>query len=690
MLTKSRAIDRFLRENPDLRKRRFGLPDIGVRYDGKRFNPTVQEIADAIEFYGYGVRDENIASIPDLDLGGGNPICFKPFPPAAKAMEKYAREALMYRYPYTEGSDIIRKQLLDYVEKEGFINTEPYNRDNIDEKGLSVHNITFSASTSILYNQIISLISKPYDVVLVTGPSYGLFTIRTEREGAEVEVLDLEKEDNFLINPIKLANRIDQINESLQQANHRRLGYVPRVVAFLNANPNNPTGKVMGKKQEELLTQISEVCQKRGVFIIDDLVYRDITYDKDNIAMPIATINKKGVFKNTISLFGLSKSYEMADARAGFVVADEAIISGIVNKTFQAFDSVSQITGEALAGAYNATEDRYKAYDIYFNELRELYVYRYNLLKALVNGIDAAEFKYRERIINSVMKSLTTKEKDKRVAYKEMTKLLAGIPMVDFPEGLEPEAGFFAILDFTKIKGMKYNKHTIRTEKDLLVFLYGTSRTRFLVGQSISWPYKNELVGRVSYAIDEEKLIQGILNIHNAILLLEPKDDYEIRKNEFKDQKQMARIKVDGWKNAYDLIISSDYLNSLNYEEQAERYEASFEEYKDLVLVAVRGEEVLGYTCYNTTPNEDNFQSELVSLYVKPSEIGRGIGTSLFIETCKQLKDLDKKNMIVWCLSDNVNAITFYKELGGKIIKEKQAKIGNKTYKEYGVYFQLK
>lgn len=679
MLTKSSAIDRFLRDNPDLRKRRFGLPDIGVRHDGERFNPTVQEIADAIEFYGYGVRDENIATMPDLDLGGGNPIKFRPFPPAAKAMEKYAREAWMYRYPYTEGADSIRQQLLNYVEKEGFINTEPYNRDNIDEKGLSVHNITFSVSTSVLYNQIISLLAKPGDVVLVTGPSYGLFTIRTERSGADVEVINLEKEDNFLINPQKLASRIDQINESLQLAYHRRRGYVPRVVAFLNANPNNPTGKVMGKKQEQLLYQISDVCQKRGVFVIDDLVYRDITYDKENIAMPIATI--PGMFRNTISLFGLSKSYEMAELRAGFVVADESIIYGIVNKTFQTMDSVPQVIGEALAGAYNAKKKRYKAYDVYFEELRELYVYRYNMLKALVNGIDAAEPKYRDKITKTVIEN---------VGFAEAAKALAGIPMVDFPENLEPEAGFFAILDFTKIKGMKYKQHTIRTEKDLIIFFYGTSRTRFLVGQSISWPYRNELVGRVTYAVDEDKLIKGMLNIHNAILLLKPKDDYEIRKNEFKDQSQMARIKVDGWKNAYDLIISSDYLNSLNYEEQTKRYEASFEEYKNLVLVAVRGEEVLGYACYNTTPNLDDFQSELVSLYIKPSEIGRGIGTALFTETCKELRNLDKRNMIVWCLSDNKNAINFYKKLGGKIVKTKDAKIGEKSYKEYGFYFQLK
>lgn len=57
VLKKSSAIDRLLRENPNLGERRFGLPDIGKREDNDFFNPTVQSIADAIDFYGYEVRD---------------------------------------------------------------------------------------------------------------------------------------------------------------------------------------------------------------------------------------------------------------------------------------------------------------------------------------------------------------------------------------------------------------------------------------------------------------------------------------------------------------------------------------------------------------------------------------------------------------------------------------------------------
>ena len=147
MLIKSSAIDRLLRENPSLGERRFGLPCIGTRNDGEKFNPTVQNIADAIDFYGFEMRDENITTIPDTDLGGGNPIDYKPFPLSIEEMKKSLDRDDLYRYPYTEGDDNIRKVLLDYVEREGFINDTPYSYSDIDEKGLSVHNITFLPST---------------------------------------------------------------------------------------------------------------------------------------------------------------------------------------------------------------------------------------------------------------------------------------------------------------------------------------------------------------------------------------------------------------------------------------------------------------------------------------------------------------------------------------------------------------
>lgn len=679
MIIKSSAIDRLLQQNPNLGERRFGLPEVGGRYDGDSFNPTVQEIADAIEYYGFEVRDDDITTIPDIDLGSGNPTKYPPFPMAIDEMKK-ALDSYMYKYPYTEGSDEIRKVLLDYVEKEGFVNTIPYNYPDIDDKGLSVHNITFLPSTSIAFNMVVSIISKPGDVVLVTGPNYGLFTIRAERAGAEVEILPLSKEDHFLVNPEKLANKIDEINESLQKVYNRRKGYIPRVVAFVNANPNNPTGKVMGEKNASLLKEIGEVCLKRGVFIIDDLVYRDLTFDADNLAKPIATI--PGMFRNTISLFGLSKSYGMASLRAGFVVADEVIIRELINRIFQGMDSAPDIVGRALAGAFNVRPERDAIYQDYFSKLRIIYQKKYQLLKALVEGIDSikdisAKKKIQEKISNQISDPVL------------LEQALEGLPYTKFPDNLEPESGFFAILDFTKVRGMKYKNMIINTERDLLTFFYRTYRTRFLVGQSISWPYPNELVGRVTFAIEDNLIISALSQMNQSLHLLEPGEDYIIRKNLEKDQEQMAHIKIDGWRTAYDKIVASKYLNSLDYDSQTQRYLSSFDEYKDLVFVAVRGDEVLGYSCFMPEDKDKKYDSELVSLYVKKKEAGRGIGSNLLISTAKELYSLGRKNMIVWCFSDNKNAISFYEGLGGLKVEEKMAKVGDEAYLEYGFYFDL-
>ena len=679
MLVKSTAIDRLLRENPSLGERRFGLPYIGLRDDGDKFNPTVQSIADAIDFYGFEIRDENITTVHDTDLGSGNPTKFEPFPLAIEEMKKSLDSFSMYKYPYTEGDDNIRKTLLDYVEKEGFINNTPYAYEDIDEKGLSVHNITFLPSTSISFNIIVNIIAKPGDVILVTGPNYGLFTIRAERAGAEVEIINLEKEDNWFVNPIKLAAKIDDINDSLQKVYNRRKGYVPRVVAFLNANPNNPTGKVMGEREIELLKEIGEVCLKRGAFVIDDLVYRDLTYDENNLAKPLASI--PGLFRNTISLFGLSKSYGMASLRAGFVVADEIIIREVINRIFQEMDSSPDIVGRALAGAFNITSERDRIYEDYFFRLRQIYIYKFNLLKALVKGIDSIkEASLANKITLEIKNELNDEELSNRV--------LKGLPFVDFPKNLEPEAGFFAILDFTKVKGMKYKGEVI-SNGDLLKFFYKTSRTRFLVGQSISWPYEDELVGRVSFGLENNQIITALANMNKALYKLTIGDEYVIRKNELKDQAQMAKIKIDGWRTAYDKIVASKYLNSLDCKAQTERYISSFEEYKDLVLVAVNGDDVLGYSCFDLKDRINKYDSELVSLYIKPTETGKGIGTALFKETVKELLVNGKKNMIVWCLSDNAHAIEFYEYLGGKNVETKKAKIGGKFYKEYGFYYDL-
>ena len=91
--------------------------------------------------------------------------------------------------------------MLDYVEQEGFFNDEPYSYDDVDSKGLSIHNITLTVSTSHAFGLILDVIARPYDVVIMTGPNYGLFGFKPERINANVEIIALEKEDGYIDQP---------------------------------------------------------------------------------------------------------------------------------------------------------------------------------------------------------------------------------------------------------------------------------------------------------------------------------------------------------------------------------------------------------------------------------------------------------------------------------------------------------
>ena len=174
--------------------------------------------------------------------------------------------------------------------------------------------------------------------------------------------------------------------------------------------------------------------KRYGLFIIDDLIYCDICFDSNNLSLPVATI--PGLFRNTISLFGLSKSYGLASLRAGLIVADEVIIREVINRIFREMDAIPAIIGEALVGTFKKND---KEYNDYFIKLREKYEYNFNLFRALIDGINTCDIKYKEKVEAEITK------------YCYDYDIVNGIN--DISIKIIPKAGFFTIIDFTSLKG---------------------------------------------------------------------------------------------------------------------------------------------------------------------------------------------------------------------------------------------
>ncbi len=499
------SLEEYIKLNPDLENDRNLL---GKRHDKEAFGKAISHMEDNFNFFNVGVYEHDDKSVPDMSeydgLHSGTPMRTKPFYPCIKRIKQTTKLRNLYWYPSCVGNINARQDIVNYLVREGF-KLEPEGT----YEGLGIENVTFTCSTTNAYHLILKTIAHDKDIILMTGPNYGIFAIIPELTSAHVEVLDLAEEDDWYVNPDKLAKRIDELNDELKEKyKDSNLDYQPKVVAFLNINPHNPIGKVMNEKNKEILEGIAEVCLEKKVFVIDDLIYRDLTFDTDNLALPIA-MNPK-YFNNTISLFGLSKAFGLASIRAGFVVAPFPISRALANEIAHSMDSIPVLQVEAVAAGFNGTDKRYRAHKKYIKPIIREYQYRYNLMYALVEGIDNVEDK---SLVGKIIRDV-----NKYTKNKEVTKeLLKGLEGVHFKKGTKPDSGFFAVLDFTDLKGKKTHDFTINRDRDLLALLYNRGKVRFIMGSNMCWPNKDEIIARVTFGLDKKAIIKNMMIVNKCV-----------------------------------------------------------------------------------------------------------------------------------------------------------------------------
>lgn len=164
-----------------------------------------------------------------------------------------------------------------------------------------------------------------------------------------------------------------------------------------------------------------------------------------------------------------------------------------------------------------------------------------------------------------------------------------------------------------------------------------------------------------------------------------------IRNIEEKDIPNVVDIQINGWRTAYKGIIDDNVLNSMNKSERIEKIKKRYKE--GGFIVAELNNEVVGFCRYEYsnkfTPNLLDIDCEIKALYVKPELKYNGIGTKLVQFVINEFSSRNKVKMIIWCLKDNEPAKKFYTKMGGKIIKERTIKIGEKDYLEVGFEYDI-
>ena len=498
-----RSVVRMYPSNQVNRLSHGGLPHIGNALWGAWSSHETQEAAEAYEHYSLSlnllIKGFKRPTVGKVRLGGGSPARFKPFKGSISGMKNALKERILSDYPLAAGDGADKKSIIEYFNNAHSLKIKP-------------DNIIFAHSSTQAFTLVMGAILDFGDVVLMTAPNYGLFSFIPERVGGRVRLLPLVPADGWKVNPRKLASLIANINNELQKdydVNRgkyvfRRSDIPPRVAAFVNLNPHNPTGVVYGKKDRLLLLAIADICKEAGVFVIDDLAYAGLEYDRSNLALPVCSL--KGHFKNTITLYSLSKSYGLAGIRSGLVIADEVISSLVRDNIFQASDSLYLLQSSAMSAVFPLDKKQERERERYFASITKKYRERYIFVKAIVLGIHRLR---REELIllNKVIKN-------NGVAIN-IAKMMTGIRDVDIV--LDPESGFFALLDLSRILGKTYKGFKIVDDKTLLQFLYTSGNIKVLTGKAFFWANRSQLVARTTVALGYEDLLIGFLRLKRSI-----------------------------------------------------------------------------------------------------------------------------------------------------------------------------
>ena len=159
------------------------------------------------------------------------------------------------------------------------------------------------------------------------------------------------------------------------------------------------------------------------------------------------------------------------------------------------------------------------------------------------------------------------------------------------------------------------------------------------------------------------------------------------------DAQSIARIRVQGWRFAYQGLISQDYLDSLSVAKDTERMRGYLSQFpqnsppsrsasvqgsgdgeKQSFMLAVRGNAVLGFCRFSAAPDKDDraeravpggtLNGRLHSLYIDPETLGQGIGHTLMSHALSTFAAWGCERATLWVLEGNSRAISFYERQG--------------------------
>ncbi|MDC3408839.1 alanine transaminase [Burkholderiales bacterium] len=266
-----------------------------------------------------------------IDLSMGNPD--GPTPPhIVEKLVEAARRPSNHGYSISKGIPRLRQAITNWYADRYDVNLDP------ESEAI----VTIGSKEGIAHLALATL--DRGDIVLVPNPSYPIHIYGPVIAGADIRHVKNTPDVDFF--------------EELQRA---LVESFPKPKMMIVNFPGNPTTQCVDLPFFEKLL---EIAREHGVYVVHDLAYADITFDGYKAPSILQIPGAKDV---AVEFFTMSKSYNMAGWRIGYMVGNPDLVAALSRiKSYHDYGTFTplQIASiVALEGPQECVEDIRKTYE---------------------------------------------------------------------------------------------------------------------------------------------------------------------------------------------------------------------------------------------------------------------------------------------------------------------------------------
>ncbi|WP_368642109.1 alanine transaminase [Castellaniella ginsengisoli] len=249
-----------------------------------------------------------------IDMSMGNPDGPTPQHIVDKLVE-VARRPDTHGYSVSKGIPRLRRAISTWYERRYGVDIDP------DSEAI----VTIGSKEGLAHLMLATL--DRGDTVLVPNPSYPIHIYGAVIAGANIRSVPMTPGLDFF----------EEIERAVRET-------IPRPKMMILGFPSNPTAQCV---ELSFFERIVALAREHGILVVHDLAYADITFD-GYVAPSIMQV--PGARDVAVEFFTMSKSYNMAGWRIGFMVGNRELVNALARiKSYHDYGTFTPLQVAAIA-----------------------------------------------------------------------------------------------------------------------------------------------------------------------------------------------------------------------------------------------------------------------------------------------------------------------------------------------------